>query len=131
MGSSPAAYDDGVLRITHTEAPPGLALFGEIDESTYPALVSSLDALTHGQPEVHLDLAGVAYCDLAGLRAIVRLAGPGQPDRRVILHRVPGQLRAVLEIIGWDSVPGLSLEEQSGAAGRHGSPGRDGGSPGG
>ncbi len=114
MGDSPA-YDDGVLRITRTGPPSGVAIAGEIDESTYSALVATLDELTRGQHEVHVDLGDVVYCDLAGLRAIVRLAGPageGQAGRRVVLHQVPAQLRSVLEIIGWDSVPGLSLDQQ-------------------
>ena len=121
MGDSPA-YDDGVLRITRTGPPPGLALAGEIDESTYSPLVATLDELTRGQQEVHVDLADVAYCDLAGLRAIVRLAGPageGGTARRVVLHHVPAQLRAVLEIIGWDSVPGLSLGRQGASPAGH------------
>lgn len=115
MGSGPAAYDDGVLRITRTGTPPGLALAGEIDESTYSPLVANLDELTQGRQEVHLDLAGIVYCDLAGLRAIVRLADPRDGHlaaRRVVLHNVPAQLQAVLEVIGWDSVPGLTLDRQ-------------------
>ena len=36
------AYDNGVLRITETARPAGLAITGEIDEATYPALVTSL-----------------------------------------------------------------------------------------
>ena len=118
MGDSPA-YDDGVLRITRTGPPSGVSIAGEIDESTYSALVATLDELIRGQHEVHVDLGDVVYCDLAGLRAIVRLAGAagqggaaaeGGAGRRVVLHQVPAQLRAVLEIIGWDSVPGLFLD---------------------
>lgn len=111
MGASDGG-GGGPLRITRTGTPARLAIAGEIDESTYPSLVASLDELTRDAPEVHLDLAGVIYCDLAGLRAMVRLAGPGPegaPDRRLVLHQVPDQLRAVLEIIGWDAVPGLVL----------------------
>jgi anti-anti-sigma factor len=106
-------YDDGVLRITRTADPPGLAIAGEIDESTYPALLTALQELPATPPELHLDMADVSYCDLAGLRAIVRLASPGGGDtgRPVILHKVPEQLRAVLQIIGWDAVPGLTVAE--------------------
>jgi ABC-type transporter Mla MlaB component len=121
MGDGPA-YDDGVLRITRTGPPSGLAIAGEIDESTYPALVTTLGELTRGQHEVHVHLGDVVYCDLAGLRAIVRLAGPagqGDASRRVVLHQVPAQLRAVLEIIGWDSVPGLSLDQQGASPAGH------------
>jgi ABC-type transporter Mla MlaB component len=111
MPASQPVYDDGVLRISRTLRPPGLAMAGEIDESSYAALVSVLDDVTRDQREVHIDLAGVVYCDLAGLRAIVRLtAGNGAAAGRLVqLHDVPPQLRAVLEIIGWDSIPGLAV----------------------
>jgi ABC-type transporter Mla MlaB component len=113
MVTGDSVAGDGVLRITRTADPPGLAIAGEIDESTYPVLLAVLRELPGAPPEVHLDLADVSYCDLAGLRAIVRLASPGgaSPGRPVVLHKVPEQLRAVLEIIGWDAVPGLSLAE--------------------
>jgi ABC-type transporter Mla MlaB component len=115
-----ALYDDGVLRITATDDPPGLAMAGEIDESTYAGLISALDKLMDGPAEVHVSLAEVSYCDLAGLRAIVRITGAegngagGSGDdgsRRVVLHGVPQSLKAVLRIVGWDSIPGLTLHQ--------------------
>ena len=111
MVTGQPVYDDGVLRISRTADPPGLAIAGEIDESTYPALLAALRQLPDTPPEVHFDLADISYCDLAGLRAIVRLASPGgaSPGRAVVLHKVPDQLRDVLEIIGWDAVPGLTV----------------------
>jgi ABC-type transporter Mla MlaB component len=104
-------YDDGVLRMTATSRPPGLVIAGEIDEGTHPALVGKLDELT-GPADIHINLAGVEYCDLAGLRAIIRLAGAsgGHPGRRLVLHEVPQHLRTVLAIVGWDSTPGLVIE---------------------
>jgi ABC-type transporter Mla MlaB component len=102
-------YDDGVLRITVMSSPPGLAIAGEIDESTYLALVAKLAEFAGGAAEIHISLGGVAYCDLAGLRAIVRLAtGDG---RRVVLHEVPPQLRTAMRIVGWDATPGLVVDE--------------------
>jgi ABC-type transporter Mla MlaB component len=115
-----ALYDDGVLRITTTDDPPGLAIAGEIDESTYPGLISALEKLTDGPAEIHVSLAEVSYCDLAGLRAIVRITGAesdgaggsGDDDsRRVVLHGVPRSLKTVLQIVGWDSIPGLALDQ--------------------
>ncbi len=102
-------YDDGVLQISR--AGPRLVLAGEIDEETYPALVSHLRTATAGSAEVHLDLSAVRYCDLAGLRALVRLTDAGQ--RRVVLHGMPPHLGTVLAILGWDSIPGLSVPESS------------------
>ncbi len=113
MVTGHCVYDDGVLRISRTADPPGLAIAGEIDESTYPALLGALRELPDTPPEVHLDLADVSYCDLAGLRAIVRLANPGGAGtgRPVVLHKVPEQLRAVLTIIGWDAISGLTVAD--------------------
>ena len=57
--------------------------------------------------EIHLDLSGLGYCDLAGLRAIVQLASPDAPGggavKQVVLHQVPESLRTVLHIVGWDT----------------------------
>jgi len=39
--------------------PPRLIVSGEIDESTYPGLVSALADAADGQREVHVNLAGV------------------------------------------------------------------------
>jgi ABC-type transporter Mla MlaB component len=120
-----ALYDDGVLRITATDDPPGLAMAGEIDESTYAGLISALDKLMDGPAEVHVSLAEVSYCDLAGLRAIVRITGAegngagssgNDGSRRVVLHGVPQSLRAVLRIVGWDSIPGLTLYQLDSSA---------------
>jgi anti-anti-sigma factor len=110
-----------VLRITRIPGPgpgpspvsgpdpspgPGYALAGEIDEYTVCGLAAKLAELAANLDEVHLDLGALAYSDLAGLRVIVQLAAGG---RRVVLHRVPPHLRAVLAIVGWDTAPGLEL----------------------
>src|SRR5580658_3030994 len=111
--SGPAVYDDGVQRMTATGRPPLVAITGEIDEDTYPALLAMLTKLAQ-LTEIHLNLAGVQYCDLAGLRAIVQLAGASGagPGRRVVLHGVPLRLRTVLGIVGWDDTPGLVIDDR-------------------
>ena len=69
--------DDGTLRITwRSGEPPIMVLAGEVDEASYPGLVAALTGAAAHYDEIHLDLAGLGYCDLAGLRAIVRLASP-------------------------------------------------------
>jgi anti-anti-sigma regulatory factor len=93
----------------------GLAVHGEIDESTSCFFAEALDALASGLSLVQIDLTGVEYCDIAGLRLMVRLTGAGgqggdhKGARRVVLHGAAPHLRAVLGILGWDCTPGLSL----------------------
>jgi hypothetical protein len=132
-------YNDGVLRISRRGIPPVLAIAGEVDESTYPGLAGTLKELAdglgaNGQGETHINLGGLTYCDLTGLRAIIGLAasagggtygggtyggtdgggtdgqGPGHCGTRLVLHEVPAHLRTVLQVVGWDTTPGLSYD---------------------
>ncbi len=86
--------------------PRGLAVGGDIDDITYPALLEALGNLACGSSGVHVDLSGVRFCDLPGLRAIVRLTGASTP---VVLHGVPVPLRTVMAVLGWDRAPGLVI----------------------
>jgi ABC-type transporter Mla MlaB component len=106
--------DNEALRVSTSGSPPWLVIAGEIDESTYPILIAGL-AAAEGYPEIRIDLSGVRYCDLAGLHRIVDLTGPssasGRPIRRVVLHAAPSWLAEVLQILGWDTIPGIAVEE--------------------
>lgn len=118
MTSSHDVYDDGVLRVMRAGSPPVVVISGEIDESNYAGLVGALDRLVDGLHEVHVNLAKVEFCDLAGLRAIIRLTETGGEGyelraRRLVLHEAPWQVRRVLQIMGWDTIPGLTMQESS------------------
>jgi ABC-type transporter Mla MlaB component len=102
---------DDALRITPVNGVPGLVIAGEIDESSYPRLVQGLAAL-NPRGDVHIDLSGVEFCDLAGLRAIVCVteADAGDPAAgHLTLHAVPDRLRRILQILGWDEMPGVGF----------------------
>lgn len=108
LGGESPLYDDGALRITQIPGPdPGYALAGEIDEAAFPALARRLDEIAADLDEVHLDLAALDFADLAGLRVIVGLADAGR--RGVVLHQVPPHLRTILNIVGWDTAPGVQI----------------------
>lgn len=112
----------GEMDITNYGLVPGtLILDGDIDEETYPALMEALSSIPRDNPRLHVDLAAVTFCDLAGLRAIVRLAGPAT---QVILHEVPKTLRIVMKILGWDQEPGLVI-----SGGQQDAPGRGASGP--
>lgn len=104
--------DDGSLQIRRTIRPPGLCLAGEIDDLSYPALVAALDelAVSVGSGDLHLDLSGVGFCDMAGLRAMVGLAERLDGGRHVVLHAPAPPLRTVLRVVGWDDAHGLVVD---------------------
>jgi ABC-type transporter Mla MlaB component len=106
--------DGSALRVTRTDSPRRLVLAGDIDEWTYADLLAALADAAAGPGEIHINLAGVQYCDLAGLRAILRLgsASSQQLDpsgRRLVLAELPAHLKTVLRILGWDCAPGLVI----------------------
>jgi ABC-type transporter Mla MlaB component len=115
MTSCHGAYYDGVLRIICTGSPQVVLIAGEIDQARYLGLVSTLEDLVDPEGAVHVNLAELAYCDVAGLRAILRLAGTGREDqghdRSLFLDDVPPHLATLLRILGWDSAPGLNMTE--------------------
>jgi anti-anti-sigma regulatory factor len=125
MASCCGAYYDGILRVIWACRPPVVLIAGEIDESRYSGLVSALERPANFEGDIHVNLAELAFCDLAGLRAILRLARTGRADEGrggscLVLHDVPPHLRMVLEILGWDSTPGLIIEAAQLTANPHG-----------
>jgi ABC-type transporter Mla MlaB component len=113
------------LHITIVGDPPGLIVAGEIDESVYLTLTQRLAGLPP-RGDVHVDLAGVEFCDLAGLRAIVCAAGPDAgepPGRHVVLHAVPQRLLRILQILAWDQMPAVVFARERLAAGGRGTTG--------
>jgi ABC-type transporter Mla MlaB component len=111
---------DDALQITPANGAPGLVIAGEIDESSYRRLLRGLAALDP-RGDVHIDLSGVEFCDLAGLRAIVCVTeandGHSAP-RHLTLHAVPDRLRRLLQILGWDDMPGVGFADERLPTGR-------------
>jgi ABC-type transporter Mla MlaB component len=116
MAGCHGAYYDGVVRIICAGSPEVVLIAGEIDQAHYLGLVSTLEDLVDPEGDVHVNLAELAYCDLAGLQAILRLTRTGREDqghhgRSLYLDDVPPHLVTVLRILGWDSTPGLIMDE--------------------
>lgn len=114
--SAHALASRGTLRIISTRRPSGLAITGGIDEYTYGILIGQLQRFTAGPREIHVNLTAVEYCDLVGLRAIISLTGADDhghdhSGRRVVLHGAPLYLKTVMRILGWDSTPGLIVDD--------------------
>ena len=106
--------DDGQLRITRARDEPWLFVAGEIDECSYKSLIRVLASIARDPREIHIDLAELEYCDIAGLRAFIVLATARCHDHaggRVVLHHLPLCLANVLHVLGWDATSGLAIAE--------------------
>lgn len=106
------------LWATFSSPPPTLRLAGEADESNYAELAERLStAVAAGGSRLLVDVGGLDYCDLAGLRAIVSLPywrpADGGPSQHLVLRHAPAAMRDTLSILGWDELPGLVLEDPS------------------
>jgi hypothetical protein len=99
--------DDAAPQIIPTRMPHGPATGGEIDESSYPALVSALEGFAGEPGDICVYLACMAFCGLVGLTRVslsghgarrVALPGPASEGRaahpRLGLHAGPGPARA-------------------------------------
>jgi hypothetical protein len=62
--------DDAAPRIIPTRRPHGPAFDGEIDESSYPALVSALEGFAGEPGDIYVHLACMAFCGLVGLTRV-------------------------------------------------------------
>lgn len=103
--------DSPLLHIAGGTGSPWLRLTGEIDVSNVPALTRALHgAQARAGGDVHVDLAGVDFVDVSGLRAFARAARDLHDlDHMLVLHSVSAHIDRLVRLIGWDAVPGLQV----------------------
>ncbi|HUR08045.1 MAG TPA: STAS domain-containing protein [Nonomuraea sp.] len=100
------------LRITPLANRAGLWVEGELDHSTLPDLRQALGSMASGRGFC-VDLSGLAFIDVGGLRALVSAAAAlhdGGGDHVLTLRSAPPQVRRLLELTGWHQTPGLHLQ---------------------
>ncbi|MEU6745477.1 STAS domain-containing protein [Spirillospora sp. NPDC046719] len=104
-----ADIDTGMLRIAYSAAV--MRVEGEVDLANAEMFGRALArGLRYGTGDFHLNLAGVAFMAVCGLREIVRTGRTADHwQRRVVLHRTPLHTHKMLRITGWDAAPGLVL----------------------
>lgn len=99
-----------------------IAVRGELDLSTAPALEGPLDAaLTDGGASVLIDLSACEFIDSTGIALIVRawqqLAGSENGSGKLVICSHNDQVRRVLDISGLDqSIPVHATREEGLAA---------------
>ena len=124
-GEGDEVYLDKQLVITRTGSPGGLSVTGSIDyynaeavaevlthelHSAVPGANGLSDAIT-GNGDLHIDLSKLEFTDVAGIRALVRVAENAGDRRRLVLGGLPPRIRTVIAVVGWGDLPHLVLEE--------------------
>ncbi|GAA0593879.1 STAS domain-containing protein [Actinomadura livida] len=104
-------HDTALLRIAGASASPWLRMAGEIDVSNARDVSRALGGARDRVPgDVHVDLAGVEFVDVAGLRAFTLTARELHArDRMLVLHSVSSHIERLFRLIGWSGTPGLRV----------------------
>ena len=71
-----------------------VALAGELDMASSPALSDTLDALADTPSPVVVDLSGLTFIDSSGIHAILR----PRPGQGVVIVCPPGNIHRVLSV---------------------------------
>jgi anti-sigma B factor antagonist len=100
---SPSAPGELTVDISTSADTASVALTGELDIATAPALEEKLAALPHEITRVVLDLRELAFIDSTGLRVVLGLAnGLGENSARVVIVKGPEPVQRVFTLTGAD-----------------------------
>ena len=92
------------VRIRFTPSLPVVRLTGELDIASLHLLTDALDSVaTASCPGelVVLDLAGIRFCDVAGLRTIEMCAATmAAAGKELVLYETPPQITKLIKITG-------------------------------
>jgi anti-anti-sigma regulatory factor len=105
--AEPALLDTGTLRVSRLPDRDGVSVHGEIDSGNAELLADTLEAALRGSGEQHLDVSGLLFCAVAGLRALVRTAESLPPGARLVVHGMPEHIHRAMGLVGWARVPNL------------------------
>jgi anti-anti-sigma regulatory factor len=71
-------------------------------------VAESLHSEFDGDEDVHIDLSGLSFCDVSGIRSLVEAARTRERGR-LVLHGLPALLETVLAVTGWSALPNLVI----------------------
>lgn len=108
-----SSYRDRQLTITATQHPVGLRMFGAVDASNVDAVRRVLEVALKAHPDidVHIDVSGLEFADVSGIRALVAAAEAADHTRRFVLHGLPPLMTRVMDAVGWSDLPALNISD--------------------
>jgi anti-anti-sigma factor len=104
-------YADKQLVVSLTTSPSGLSFAGEIDASNSHAVSAAIAGAQVPDQDIHVDVEGLVFCDISGIRAFVAAAESLPEGRRLLLHGMPAMLQNVIKVVGWNRIPTLVVCE--------------------
>lgn len=109
------AYHDKQLVVTATARPVGLRFVGAVDASNVEAVRRVLDTTLkqHPDTDVHIDVSGLEFADVSGIRALVSAAESAEDSRRFVLHGLPPLVTRVMDVVGWSELPAMNISDQA------------------
>ncbi len=101
---TPSAPGELTIEISVSESNALVALNGELDIATAPALEERLNELSRDRlSRIVLDLRELAFIDSTGLRVVLGLAsGLADSDARVVIVKGPEPVQRVFALTGAD-----------------------------
>lgn len=101
-------YADKQLVVTRTLNPYGLRFSGEIDVVNRHAVAKCLSMTLVADDDIHLNVSGLIFCDIGGIRSFVD-AAESREKGRLMLHGLPELLQTVMRVTGWADRPNLVI----------------------
>jgi anti-anti-sigma factor len=94
------------------DEPPVLHVEGEIDISTADVLRTALEQALAADPTVVVDMAGVTFCDAAGVRVVLQAAASLNGSGPLTLFNAP-RVKRVLELVGLSGSPCIDIRDEN------------------
>jgi anti-anti-sigma factor len=101
-------YADKQLVVTRTLEPYGLCFSGEIDITNSKAVPRALSLAFVRNGDMHLDVSGLIFCDISGIRSFVD-AAEAMDEGHLLLHGLPPLLQKVMRVTGWSDMQSLVI----------------------
>jgi anti-anti-sigma factor len=109
------AYQDRQLTVTSTAHPVGLRFVGAVDATNVDAVKDLLSATLQRYPgtELHVDVSGLEFADVSGIRALVTAAQSADDSRRFVLYGMAPLMTRVMDAVGWTDLPALNISHNA------------------
>ncbi len=99
----------GPLVIERSEDPLVLHLRGEVDVTNSAAIATAVAGALDNADQVTVDFRGVLFCDLSGLRVLVRASEHARAGQTIVVSGLPEHLHRAMRMVGWSRLPGLVI----------------------